>query len=158
MLMRISLCYTAGIVGGLANSVFVWLSGHLGLSAALGIAIAPDLTGTWLYPRLAWGGLWGLPFVFAKIRPSWRTGVLISIAPSLVQLIVLFPAEPAAGLLGLGLGVLTPVFVSVANAVWSATAVWWLRALSAEHDGPLVEATRADLATFDVPMRNRGFR
>jgi hypothetical protein len=28
------------------------------------VAIAPALKLSWLYPRIVWGGLWGLVFVF----------------------------------------------------------------------------------------------
>jgi hypothetical protein len=105
----------------------VWWLGQLGVTQALGVAIAPPLTPAWLYPRIVWGGLWG--FLFAlPLSASWlRRGLLLSLAPSLVQLCVVFPLRSGQGLLGLELGALTPVFVLFFNALWGVVASWWLR-------------------------------
>jgi hypothetical protein len=46
------LAFAAGALGGLANSIAVWLFGVLHISAALGVAIAPAISPEWLYPRL----------------------------------------------------------------------------------------------------------
>ena len=35
-----------------------------GVTALFGVAIAPTLTPTWLYPRIVWGGLWGFLFLW----------------------------------------------------------------------------------------------
>ena len=58
-----ALAFSAGALGGLANSLFIWILGVAGVTAALGVAIAPELTAGWLYPRLVWGGLWGALFL-----------------------------------------------------------------------------------------------
>ena len=62
-LRDLSLAFAAGAVGALANSIAVWLAGDHGLTAALGLKVAPELTAAWLYPRLVWGGIWGLLLV-----------------------------------------------------------------------------------------------
>jgi hypothetical protein len=106
----------------------VWGFGALGVTGAFGVAIAPDLAPQWLYPRLVWGGLWGLLLLLPVPRGSWaRRGLVFSLAPSAVQLFVVFPAKTAAGVLGLGLGALTPVFVLLFNAVWGLSAAFWYR-------------------------------
>jgi len=51
-------------------------------------------------------------------------GLLLSLAPSLFQLFVVFPAWSGRGLGGLELGALTPVFVVLYNAVWGVAASW----------------------------------
>jgi len=123
----LSLFFAAGAFGGLANSLTVWVAGELGVTRALGVAIAPELTAAWLYPRIVWGGLWGFLFALPLGMPSaLRRGLLLSLAPTAFQLFVIFP-RAGRGNLGLELGTLTPVCVLFFNAVWGVAASWWLR-------------------------------
>jgi len=123
----LSLCFAAGALGGVANGLVVWASGELGVTHALGVAIAPTLSPSWLYPRIVWGGLWGALFALPLATDWLRRGLLVSLAPSAVQLFVVFPIRAGKGALGLELGLLTPVFVLVFNGVWGVVASWWLR-------------------------------
>lgn len=122
----LSLFFAAGVVGALANSVVSWLFGELGVTHALGVALAPDWSAAWLYPRLVWGGLWGLLFVLPITSAVVPRGLLIGLAPMLFQLFVAFPIWAGKGVAGLELGVLTPVFVWLYTAVWGVTASWWV--------------------------------
>ena len=120
-----SIAFAAGVAGALANSLAVWAGGHFDLTAKLGVKIAPALTAAWLYPRLVWGGIWGLQLTLPLAGMSpWKRGLLISLAPSLVQLFVIFP-KGSAGMLGLGLGTLTPLVVLIANAIWGLVTSYW---------------------------------
>ena len=126
-LLRLSGVYAAGGFGGLANALSVWILGIIGLTAALGVQVAPALTTAFLYPKLVWGGLWGVMFLL----PFWRErqvlgGVIFSLAPSAVQLLVIFPYKVNQGFFGLKLGALTFAFVLVFNAVWGVAAGWCL--------------------------------
>jgi hypothetical protein len=124
----ISLVFAAGCVGAVFNSLAVWLCGRFGISAALGVNIAPALSPGWLYPRVVWGGLWGLLFLFPVLQGSvLGRGLLFSLGPSLVQLLVVFPYQAHKGVLGIALGTLTPVLVLVFNAVWGVFAALWVR-------------------------------
>jgi len=123
----LSLCVAAGALGGGSNGLVVWASGELGVTHALGVAIAPTLSPSWLYPRIVWGGLWGALFALPLATDWLRRGLLVSLAPSAVQLFVVFPIRAGKGALGLELGLLTPVFVLVFNGVWGVVASWWLR-------------------------------
>ncbi len=127
-MQRLSFWFAAGAFGGLLNSVFIWLAGKYGLTAAIGVKIAPDLSPAWLYQRLVWGGIWGFIFILPLLKNNtfWR-GVVLSLGPSLVQLLWVFPSKTPHGLLGLGLGQLTPLVVLVVNAVWGLAAAYWLR-------------------------------
>lgn len=124
----LSLLFAAGAVGGLANSLLVWLCGETGLTGALGVAIAPELSAAWLYPRIVWGGLWGFLFALPLIAqaPVVRRGLWLSLAPAAFQLLWVFP-HTGHRALGLDLGALTPVLVLAFNAVWGVTTSWWLR-------------------------------
>lgn len=128
-LTRVSRCFVGGVVGGLANSVAVWLAGAIGATGMLGGSLAPVFTASWLYPRLVWGGLWGLLFLLPTSRmPTWARTAVFSLPPTLVQLFVIFPANPPAGSLGLGLGAVTPVVVLLANWLWAFVAAQWIEA------------------------------
>ena len=123
----LSLAFSAGALGGLANSLAVWAFGALGITQAVGVAIAPALTAAWLYPRIVWGGLWGLLLVLPLSFDWFRRGLVLSLAPSAVQLFVVFPLVAGKGTLGLELGPATPVLVLVFNAVWGVVASFWYR-------------------------------
>jgi len=125
---KLSIFFSAGCLGGLLNSIEVWMVGLLGISTGLGVQIAPDLSPEWLYPRVVWGGIWGVLFFIPVLntRP-FAKGILFSLPLSLVQLFVVFPLKLNKGILGLELGMLTPAFVIVSNVVWGLGAAYWLR-------------------------------
>ena len=119
----LSVCFCAGLLGALANSLALWLAGSWGITALAGVVLAPQLTAAWLYPRLVWGGLWGLLFYVTVSRPRFRRhwvrkGLWLSLLPTLVQLFVIFPYRTPYGPMGIGLGDLTALFVLAANFVW----------------------------------------
>ena len=123
-----SLVFVAGCWGALLNSLAVWLFGALGITAALGVNLAPPLTTAFLYPRLVWGGLWGFLFLIPLGRMSFPArGLLFSLGPTLVQLFLVFPVMAHKGVLGLQLGYLTPLLVVFYNAIWGLEAGLWLK-------------------------------
>ena len=125
---RLTLIFAAGCLGGLANSLAVWLFGAYGVTKTLGVRIAPDLSPAWLYPRLVWGGIWGLLFLLPVFRSSvLKRGLLLSLGPTIIQLFVVFPYKADQGMMGMGLGALTPLLVFVFNAIWGITVAIWLR-------------------------------
>jgi hypothetical protein len=135
-LKNLSLTFSAGALGGLLNSVCVWLGGAVGLTGALGVKIAPAFSVPWLYPRLVWGGLWGWLFLLPLRGLSFPArGLIFSLGPSLGQLLVVFPFKAHRGVLGLQLGLLTPVFVLIYNVVWGVVAGWWLSRVADEGPG-----------------------
>jgi hypothetical protein len=125
---KISLCFAAGGIGGLFNSLAVWLLGLYGITQSFGVAIAPALSPQWLYPRVVWGGIWGIFFSLPFLSRHMLTkGLVLSLGPTLIQLFVVFPLKAHKGVMGLDLGSLTPVFVLIFNAIWGVTAAIWLR-------------------------------
>jgi hypothetical protein len=125
---NLSLVFAAGCLGGLANSLAVWSFGALGLTKALGVHLAPALTPGWLYPRLVWGGIWGILFLLPLPRLSMIVqGLILSLGPTLAQLFLVFPLAAHKGVLGLQLGPLTPALAIFFNAVWGITAGVWLK-------------------------------
>jgi hypothetical protein len=125
---RLTVIFAAGCLGGLANSLVVWQFGAYGVTKSLGVRIAPDLSPVWLYPRLVWGGIWGLLFLLPVFRSSvLKRGLLLSLGPTIIQLFVVFPYKADQGMMGMGLGALTPLLVFVFNAIWGITVAIWLR-------------------------------
>ena len=125
---KISLAFAAGCFGGLLNSLAVWIFGKIGITTAMGVKITPPLTALWLYPRLVWGGIWGVLFLLPllKRRPFLR-GLIFSLGPTVVQLFVVFPMKAQKGVMGFDLGLLTPGFVILFNAIWGLAAAFWLK-------------------------------
>ncbi len=124
---RLSLVFAAGSVGGLANSAAVWACGRLGFAEAAGVKMAPAFTAAWLYPRVVWGGIWGVLFLLPFLRKGpFLRALVFSLSPTAVQLFVIFPMRDNKGMMGLDLGTLTPLFVIGYNAVWGLSAAVWL--------------------------------
>lgn len=138
-----SLAFSSGCLGGLVNSLAVWIFGVLGITQTLGVKLAPALSKSWFYPRIVWGGLWGFLFLLPFLRGSpFLRGLLYSLGPTAVQLFIVFPVQAQKGLMGIDLGMMTPMFVLFFNALWGVCAALWLR--SAEEDeashGPFIPA------------------
>lgn len=132
----LSLLFSAGAFGGVANGLALWSCSRLGLLHALGIHLAAPGSPAWLYPRIVWGGLYGLLFALSFPRSGWiRRGLVFGLVPSLVQLFVVFPLKTDGGALGLGFGALTPLAVLCVNAVWGLATGWWLRLARAPQAG-----------------------
>jgi hypothetical protein len=124
----LSLVFAAGCLGGLLNSLAVWIFGEIGISSAVGVKIAPQLTASWLYPRIVWGGIWGALFLLPLMQKSLLyRGLVFSLGPTIVQLFIVFPKIANKGFMGLDLGILTPLLVLVFNAIWGVSASIWLR-------------------------------
>jgi hypothetical protein len=121
----LSMYFTAGCIGALANSMAVWLFGYFGITSSFGVSIAPSLSPSWLYPRIVWGGIWGLLFVLPMLKSRLLLkGAILSLFPTAVQLLVVFPYKAHKGLAGLELGLFTPLLVLFFNWVWGfATAL-----------------------------------
>ena len=127
-LRRLTLAFASGCFGGLMNSLVLWLFGRAAIPQELGVKLAPSLTPAWLYPRLVWGGIWGFLFILPIFRNQpFAQGLFFSLGPSIVQLFVVFPYHAHQGLLGVELGMLTPLFVLFYNALWGLAAALWLR-------------------------------
>ncbi|MBI5440413.1 MAG: hypothetical protein HY900_04285 [Deltaproteobacteria bacterium] len=122
-LRRVSAAYVGGLVGALDDSFDTGFSAR----RVLGIGLRPEWTAPWLYPRLVWGGVWGLLFLLPVLRArAVLRGVVFSLAPTAVVLFAVFPGM-GKGPLGLGFGALTPALVALLNFGWGIVASVWYR-------------------------------
>jgi len=99
---KILICFAVGCLGALANSLTVWFFGDFGITKALHVAIAPALPPEWLYPRIVWGGIWGLVFITPVLNAHpFRKGLLFSLFPHSFNCWWCFRSKRKRGIWGL---------------------------------------------------------
>ena len=133
---KLLVVFAAGCFGALMNSLTVWLIGQYGISAMLDVSIAPTLTPAWLYPRIVWGGIWGILFIlpFLNRENKWLLkGTLLSLFPTAVQLFYIFPEVAHKGMAGMDLGMLTPLLVLFFNWVWGIMTAYAIKVSPAAY-------------------------
>ncbi len=127
----VSVAFAAGAIGTAVNSAALLAASRYGLLHHLHIALSPPFSLNWIYSRLIWGGLWAplLILSFGPRRPIGR-GLTWSLAPSLFQLLWVFPHKAHLGLLGISARQLTPLIVLtmlILNGIWGVDAAYWSR-------------------------------
>lgn len=128
MIRKVSGAFTGGAIGGLVDSIAIWVLGKIGITGLLGVTLRPDFTAPWLYRRIVWGGIWML----LLLLPLWQKrtvlrGCLFSLFPSAMMLFMVFP-NMGKGLLGIGFGTLTPMVVIGLNFIYGIVAAFWFEA------------------------------
>ena len=115
LIQRVTICFGAGVIGGLAVVLFSYVLFGLGLSQALGINSAVPLKSPDIYRPLFWGGLWGIPFGLF-VKSAWNRlfifGLLYFLAPVLALFLFFLPMR-GAGYFGLAQGGLSFTFYLV---------------------------------------------
>lgn len=120
--------FAAGCLGGLVMCVVMWLFSHYGITQSLNVRLAGSVSPQWMYPRIVWGGLWGLLFLLPIFASSlFARSFVIALIPTLIQLFVFYPFYEGRGVAGLSLGILTPFLVFFFFWIWSLTAAITLR-------------------------------
>ncbi|MCF6265546.1 MAG: hypothetical protein L3J57_03250 [Desulfuromusa sp.] len=118
-----AVCFTAGLLGALASSLFLWGCNEWGVTTILNVKMAQTLELPTLYPQMFIGGLWGLAYFFTvgipRHRRYWiRKGLWFSLIPSLTAIFYLYPYVYNKGMAGFDLGMLAPVLIVTTNLVW----------------------------------------
>lgn len=116
----LSVCFCAGLLGALAGLCASWVWGMLSLPDLSAHPVRPLLAPPGFYPRLVWGGLWGLLFFVtvgsARTRKHWvQKGVVISLLPTLYYLILLLPNQVSSGQTN---PFISPAIVISVNLLW----------------------------------------
>ncbi|MBE8717283.1 hypothetical protein [Cellvibrio polysaccharolyticus] len=119
------IAFGAGCFGGLFYCVALWLSGKYGITQAFGVNLYGSIAPQWMYPRIVWGGLWGLLFLLPMLTSTvLARSFVISLIPTFVQLFIIYPFYAGKGFGGMQLGVLTPLLVWFFFWMWAlATAI-----------------------------------
>lgn len=127
MLNKVNAFFVGGVIGALVDSFNIWFLGKIGFTSFIGVGLHPQFTMRWLYPRLVWGGIWGLLFLLPIMkRQIYLRGMLFSLVPTLMMFFVVFP-EMGKGYYGLGFGTLTPLLVLLLNFIWGIVVSLWKR-------------------------------
>ncbi|MDX2494287.1 MAG: hypothetical protein QNK27_04940 [Desulfuromusa sp.] len=118
-----AVCFTAGLLGALASSLFLWGCNEWGVTTILNVKMAQTLELPKLYPHMFIGGLWGLVYFFTvgipRHRRHWiRKGLWFSLIPSLAAIFYLYPYVYHKGMAGFDLGMLTPLLIVIINLIW----------------------------------------
>ncbi len=106
LIQRVAICFSAGVIGGLAVLLFDRVLFEVGLSAAFGVKAPLPLKSPDIYKPLFWAGLWGIPFgLFVKAvwTHLYLFGLLYFLAPVLALFIIFLPMS-GAGYFGLQQG------------------------------------------------------
>jgi hypothetical protein len=106
LIQRVAICFTAGVIGGLAVVLFSQVLFKSGLSALFGVNAPVSLKSPDIYRPLFWAGLWGIPFgLFIKTAWNWLYlfGLLYFLVPVLALFLVFLPMS-GAGYFGLQRG------------------------------------------------------
>ena len=132
-----AVCFTAGLLGAVVSSLFLWSCNEWGVTTMLGVNMVQTLKLAELYPKMMVGGLWGLVYFFTvgvpRHRRYWvRKGLYFSLIPSLFALFYLYPNIYHQGMAGLDLGMFAPLLIVVINLVWGLftgffTRLFWGR-------------------------------
>ena len=122
------LCFAAGCVGGVIYCVVMWLFSRYGISQSFSVSLYGSVAPQWMYPRIVWGGLWGLLFLLPMLTSSiFMRSFVISLIPTFVQLFIIYPFYAGKGFAGLQLGMMTPLLVWFFFGVWAFATVITLR-------------------------------
>jgi hypothetical protein len=68
---QVAICFTAGVIGGLAVVLCSHLLFELGLSTAFGVKAPVSFSPLGIYTPLFWAGLWGILFGLF-IETAWK--------------------------------------------------------------------------------------
>ncbi len=119
MLQRFAAAYFGGAMGALAVVLVLWILGRAKLTQAIGVNYAPSLSFESIAAMVLGGSLWALGYPFVRRRGPGprRSGLILAVAPALAQLFYFLPRR-GYGLLGMEMGLFTPLVVLAAAALW----------------------------------------
>lgn len=144
---RIALGALGGGLAGVAHGALQWLAGTAGLLDLPGIGVQPGVTLSQWGMRAVSGVALGLAFGLLLRRIPGRSHVeraaWFSLLPTLYMWLWHYPTVLGVGLLGIRVGILTPLVVALFNlaagVVAGAVMAWGERTELAPLSRPLVE-------------------
>jgi hypothetical protein len=120
--------FAAGCLGALVQIIAMNLATRYGLIHSLHVQLSGSYSPSWVYPRIVWGGLWGLVFLLPILASStFMRSFVLCLIPTAVQLFLIYPFYEGKGVAGLSLGMLTPFVVLFFYWIWALTTSITLR-------------------------------
>lgn len=126
-LKKLGLTFAAGCLGGVMASALNTAFGLINFPASLGVAYAQTANIETLYADLFWGGIWGFLFLIPILASTWiLKGVILSLIPTLAQILVIFPLKAGTALFNVDISTLTPLYVLLLNLIWGLVTAGFL--------------------------------
>lgn len=123
--------YAAGSLGGLFHALIFWAVVRYGIAADIGVhfSVPQHLSqaGHLISFQVIWGGIFGFLLAISIWGGAWfKRGLLLSLVPTLVMLLYVFPFVTGGGMFGLDHGNFAFVVVLVVNAIYGLiTSAWF---------------------------------
>ncbi|WP_299004467.1 hypothetical protein [uncultured Shewanella sp.] len=118
---RVLVLFGAGCIGALLASLLFWLLTYLGLGHYVKFPYFPVLSAGWLYPKVLWGGVYGLLLLIPILESKlWLKVILLSILITLVHLFIALPFSVYRGAAGLNIGLYAFLFALLFNFLWAS--------------------------------------
>jgi len=126
-LKKLGLTFAGGCLGGITSTALNIAFGLINFPSSVGIAYAQDANIADLYAGVILGGVWGCIFLIPILNSAWiLKGVVLSLIPTLTQLLVILPMKGSGALFNIDFGTLTPVYILFLNLVWGLVTAGFL--------------------------------
>lgn len=117
MIKSITVGFTSGTIGGMANVLFLSIIALIGLQSF----VDPGNITTFkpfLYKQMVWGGLWGIIMALIFMPKNWLLrGIIFALITTTVVFFYVLPSK-GLGIAGLERGINIPFLVLGANLSW----------------------------------------
>jgi len=117
MIKSITIGFTSGTIGGMANVLFLSIIALIGLQSF----VDPGNITTFkpfLYKQMVWGGLWGIIMALIFMPKNWLLrGIIFALITTTVVFFYVLPSK-GLGIAGLERGINIPFLVLGANLSW----------------------------------------
>jgi predicted membrane protein len=113
----ITIGFTSGAIGGIANVLFLSIIALLGLQSFVDPGNLTTFK-AFLYKQMVWGGLWGIIMAIVYMPKNWiLRGIIFGLITAAVVLFYLLPSK-GLGIAGLEKGINIPFLVLGADLTW----------------------------------------
>jgi hypothetical protein len=126
-LKKLGLTFAGGCLGGVTATALNIAFGLISFPSSVGIAYHQDANIANLYAGILLGGVWGFIFLIPILNNSWiLKGVILSLIPTLTQLLVVLPLKEGSPLFNVDFTKLTPIYVLFLNLIWGLVTAGFL--------------------------------
>lgn len=126
-LKKLGLTFAGGCLGGITATALNIALGLINFPSSVGVSYSQEANVGNLYAGILIGGIWGFIFLIPVLNNMWYLkGIILSLIPTLVQLMVVLPLEGGAKFFNIDVQSLTPVYILSLNIVWGMITAGFL--------------------------------